>query len=186
MTVSIEHQGDLADGYERESVYVAMQDGCRIAVDVLHPAKGGQRLDGALPTVLHATPYRRSFVITGLAKSAAVYQEQLADLKPGDLVTQYEERPIARELIHRGYNFVSMDLRGTGASFGAEFADSWRAGHDIAQVVEWIAAQPWATSRVGMVGISYEGMVQFHTAAFAPPALACLSLIHISEPTRPY
>ena len=72
MTVSIEHQGDLADGYERESVYVAMQDGCRIAVDVLHPAKGGQRLDGALPTVLHATPYRRSFVITGLAKAPAV------------------------------------------------------------------------------------------------------------------
>ena len=34
MTVSIEHQGDLADGYERESVYVEMQDGCRIAVDV--------------------------------------------------------------------------------------------------------------------------------------------------------
>ena len=175
MTVSIEHQADLADGYERESVYVEMQDGCRIAVDVLHPAKGGRRLDGALPTVLHATPYRRSFVITGLAKSAAVYQEQLADLQPGDLVTQYEERPIARELIHRGYNFVSMDLRGTGASFGAEFADYWRAGHDIAQVIEWIAAQPWATSRVGMVGISFEGLVQFHTAAFAPPALACIA-----------
>ena len=46
MTVSIEHQADLADGYERESVYVEMQDGCRIAVDVLHPAQGGRRLDG--------------------------------------------------------------------------------------------------------------------------------------------
>ncbi len=67
MTVSIEHQGDLADGYERESVYVAMQDGCRIAVDVLHPAKGGQRLDGALPTVLHATPYV-SFVRTAIGQ----------------------------------------------------------------------------------------------------------------------
>ena len=77
MTVSIEHQGDLADGYERESVYVAMQDGCRIAVDVLHPAKGGQRLDGALPTVLHATPYRRSFAITGLAKSAAIPRSRI-------------------------------------------------------------------------------------------------------------
>ena len=56
MTVSIEHQGDLADGYERESVYVEMQDGCRIAVDVLRPTKGGRRLDGEFPTVLHATP----------------------------------------------------------------------------------------------------------------------------------
>ena len=59
-------------------------------------------------------------------------ERKVADLRPGGLVTQYEERPIARELIHRGYNFVSMDLRGTGASFGAEFSDSWRAGHDIA------------------------------------------------------
>ena len=25
----------VADGYERESVYVEMQDGCRMAVDVL-------------------------------------------------------------------------------------------------------------------------------------------------------
>ena len=71
----------VADGYERESVYVAMQDGCRIAVDVLHPAKGGRRLDGEFPTVLHATPYRRSFVITGLATTAAVYAEELADLQ---------------------------------------------------------------------------------------------------------
>ena len=46
----------VADGYERESVYVEMQDGCCIAVDVLHPAKGGRRLDGEFPTVLHATP----------------------------------------------------------------------------------------------------------------------------------
>jgi len=46
----------VAEGYERESVYVEMQDGCRIAVDVLHPAKGGRRLDGEFPTVLHATP----------------------------------------------------------------------------------------------------------------------------------
>ena len=82
MTVSIEHQGDLADGYERESVYVAMQDGCRIAVDVLRPTKGGRRLDGEFPTVLHATPYRRSFVLTGLAKSAAVYQEAHRKNKP--------------------------------------------------------------------------------------------------------
>lgn len=49
MTVSIEHQGDLADGYERESVYVAMQDECRIAVDVLHPAKDRTGIIRAIP-----------------------------------------------------------------------------------------------------------------------------------------
>jgi hypothetical protein len=165
----------IADGYVRESLYVPMRDGCRIAVDVLHPAKDGRRLEGALPTVLHATPYRRSFVRTGLGHTAARYAEALADLRPGDLATQYEARPIARELIHQGYHFVSMDLRGTGASFGADYVDTWRACHDIAQVIGWITAQRWATPRVGMLGISYEGMVQLHTAAFAPPALACIA-----------
>jgi len=116
-----------------------------------------------------------SFIITGKAKTAAVYQELLANMSPGDLVTQYEERPLAAQLIHQGYNFVSMDFRGAGASFGAKYADLWQNGHDIAQVVEWIAAQPWATAKVGMAGISFEGIVQFFAAAFAPSALACIA-----------
>ncbi|MYA08635.1 MAG: CocE/NonD family hydrolase [Holophagales bacterium] len=165
----------LADGYDRESLYVTLEDGCRIAVDVLRPARRGERLDGAFPTVLHATPYRRAFIYTGKSKTAARYLEALAHLEVGDLATQYEERPLARDLIHRGYNFVSMDLRGTGASFGADYVDSWRTGHDIAQVVEWIASQPWSTDKIGMVGISYEGMVQCYTAAFAPKSLACIA-----------
>ena len=62
MTVSIEHQADLADGYERESVYVEMQDGCRIAVDVLHPAKGGRRRSGRgfVPLIRDWTPLANS------------------------------------------------------------------------------------------------------------------------------
>jgi len=68
----------LADGYDRESLYVTLEDGCRIAVDVLHPARGGERLRGAFPTVLHATPYRRAFIYTGKARTAARYLEALA------------------------------------------------------------------------------------------------------------
>ena len=168
---------DTADGYVRESVHVSMADGCRIAVDVLHPARGGEPLGGARPTVLHATPYRRAFVLTGRARTASRYTQAFRELGlgAGDLVTQYEARPLARRLLHQGYNFVSMDIRGTGASFGAKYQDNWRTGHDIGQVVEWITRQPWATDKVGMVGISYEGMVQLSAACFAPPGLACIA-----------
>ena len=167
---------DAADGYERESVYVTMEDGCRIAVDALHPTRGGVRLTEPGPTVLHATPYRRAFVIAEQASgTAARYAEQLRGMEPGELVTQYEERPIARELIHQGYHFVSVDIRGTGASFGAEYGDSWRAGRDLAAVVDWICEQPWSSGKVGMVGISYEGMMQFFTAAFRPEGLKCIA-----------
>ena len=32
---------DIADGYDRESRYVTVNDGCRIALDILHPAAAG-------------------------------------------------------------------------------------------------------------------------------------------------
>lgn len=165
----------VADGYERESFYLPMQDGCRIAIDLLHPTMNGERVAGRLPTVLHATPYRRAFEISGRAGTAARYAEELRAMEPGELVTQYEERPIARELIHHGYHFASVDIRGTGASFGSEYGDSWLAGQDVAAVVEWIAEQPWSSGRVGMVGISYEGMMQFFTAGHQPKGLSCIA-----------
>jgi putative CocE/NonD family hydrolase len=165
----------VADGYSRESVYVTMRDGCRIAVDALHPAKNGEPLPGPLPTVLHATPYRRAFEIATASGTAARYANELRGMEPGELVTQYEERPIARDLIHHGYHFVSVDIRGTGASFGSEYGDSWLGGQDLAAVIDWICAQPWSSGRVGMVGISYEGMMQFFTAAHRPEGLKCIA-----------
>ena len=166
---------EIADGYERESRYLTMGDGCRIAIDVLHPTKSGQRIATPSPTVLHATPYRRSFVRTGLGTSTARYADELSAVEPGQLVTQYEERPIARDLIHHGYRFASVDIRGTGASFGALYNDSWLAGHDLAAVIDWICDQEWSSGRVGMVGISYEGMMQFFTAAQQPAGLKCIA-----------
>ena len=166
---------EVADGYQRESRYLPMRDGCRIAIDVLHPTKGGAPISEPSPTVLHATPYRRAFELTGLGSSAARYIEELRSMEPGELVTQYEERPIARDLIQHGYRFVSVDIRGTGASFGAEYGDSWLAGHDMAAVIDWICEQPWSSGRVGMVGISYEGMMQFFTAAHQPQGLKCIA-----------
>ena len=165
----------VADGYARESVYLPMVDGCRIAIDILHPTHRGEIISGQTPAVLHATPYRRAFEKTGLASASARYVEELRAVEPGELVTQYEERPIARELIHHGYRFVSVDIRGTGASFGETYNDSWLAGQDIARVIDWLCTQSWSSGRVGMVGISYEGMLQFFTAAQRPAGLKCIA-----------
>ena len=165
----------VADGYERESFYLTMKDGCRIAIDVLHPTRNGDVIDGQTPAVLHSTPYRRAFEKSAHGDAVARYADELSAVEPGELVTQYEERPIARDLVHHGYRFVSVDIRGTGASFGAEYGDSWLAGQDMAAVIDWICEQPWSSGRVGMVGISYEGMMQFFTAAHRPEGLKCIA-----------
>ena len=46
--------------------------------------------------------------------------------------------------------------------------------NDLVDAVEWIAAQPWSSGKVGSIGQSYFCMVQWRLAAAAPPALACV------------
>jgi putative CocE/NonD family hydrolase len=113
------------------SIYVPMRDGVRLAVDVVLPADlpAGTRL----PALLNMTPYWRG--------------------RDGSDPTN-----AARFYAMRGYAFLRVDVRGTGASFGI-----WRAPQspdevaDGGDLVAWIVKQPWSNGRVGAVGTSYEG-----------------------------
>ncbi|MDP6971601.1 MAG: CocE/NonD family hydrolase, partial [Pseudomonadales bacterium] len=79
-----------------------------------------------------------------------------------------------QQVIHYGYNVVSVDFRGTGASFGEHAGETWRNASDVSQVVDWIAAQPWATDKVGMIGGSWEGVIQLATMVYQPKHLTCI------------
>lgn len=72
-----------------------------------------------------------------------------------------------------GYAYVSFDVRGRGKSEG-----EWRAfvndGKDGYDVIEWVAAQPWCTGRVGTTGLSYSGWNQWATARERPPHLCAM------------
>jgi uncharacterized protein len=69
-----------------------------------------------------------------------------------------------------GYVFVYVDTRGRGNSEG-EFAPFERDGKDGYDVVEWLAKQPWCNGKVGMMGSSYRGMVQWFTLKEFPQSL---------------
>ena len=74
----------------------------------------------------------------------------------------------------RGYAVVVQDVRGRGDSegeFGFFFADA-ADGFDS---IEWLAAEPWSDGRVGMMGVSYLGTVQWLAARERPPHLACIA-----------
>ncbi|MCY3772079.1 MAG: CocE/NonD family hydrolase [Gemmatimonadetes bacterium] len=165
---------EVANGYSRSSVHVPVDDGCRIAVDILQPTLDGEPLDGPRPTVVQATGYRRAYYKKENEFNAPKYAKLTAHLPVGALITAYEQRPACRQVIHHGYNVVSIDFRGTGASFGAHANQTWRNAADIAQVVDWIAQQEWATDKVGMIGGSWEGVIQLATAVFQPRHLACI------------
>ena len=72
-----------------------------------------------------------------------------------------------------GYVFVVQDVRGRGDSEG-EFRFFFGEAEDGYDTIEWIARQPWSDGKVGMMGASYWGTVQWLAARERPPHLTCI------------
>lgn len=81
--------------------------------------------------------------------------------------------PIIEYLTLHGYEVVTADMVGTGASTGrkSETADYEKEGNEAAAIVEWLADQPWCTGRVGMFGKSYGGSTCLSAAVQDPDPL---------------
>jgi uncharacterized protein len=139
------------------SLYVAMPDGVRLAVDVWLPA--GTTAGARLPTVLETDRYWRARAYTGGIKDNPNYF-------------------IAQPWNERGFAYVFADLRGTGASFGtltAELGSAMIA--DVGSLADWIAAQPWSNGRVGVTGVSYSGDTAMLSLALRNPHITAAAPI---------
>jgi uncharacterized protein len=73
----------------------------------------------------------------------------------------------------RGYVHIVQDARGRNESDGewVPFAHERKDGYDT---IDWIAKQSWSDGKVGMIGGSYGGWVQWAAAVEAHPALKCI------------
>lgn len=80
---------------------------------------------------------------------------------------------IATYFAGHGYAFVSQDVRGRCDSEG-EWVPMVNEAEDGYDTIEWIAQQPWCNGRVGMMGGSYGGLVQWMAARERPPHLVTL------------
>jgi uncharacterized protein len=118
------------------------------------PMRDGVRLDtnvfyppGSLhyPTLLVRTPYGKG-----------------ADLPPG-----------YSAFLDRGYAVVMQDVRGRYGSEGA-FNALGQEGPDGYDTLNWIASQAWSNGKVGMLGGSYLGIVQWRVALLNNPHLKAI------------
>jgi predicted acyl esterase len=73
-----------------------------------------------------------------------------------------------------GYVCVRVDSRGAGRSPGFLDPFSPRETRDLYDCIEWAGTQPWSNGRVGLAGISYYAINQWHVAALEPPHLAAI------------
>jgi uncharacterized protein len=73
----------------------------------------------------------------------------------------------------RGYVHIVQDVRGRNESAGEwnPFVNERKDGYDT---IDWIAKQGWSDGKVGMIGGSYLGWVQWAAAVEAHPALKCI------------
>jgi putative CocE/NonD family hydrolase len=147
----------ILPGISRASAHDAARAKMRIQLGVRMPMRDGVQLtadlwmpgqDGKYPAILVRTPYVRT------------------DLETKELATDF--------WTSHGYVVLAQDVRGRGDSDG-EFDFFFQEGNDGYDSVEWIAAQPWSNGRVGMMGVSYMGTVQWLAARAHPPHLVCIA-----------
>jgi len=72
-----------------------------------------------------------------------------------------------------GYVFVAQDCRGRFASEG-EFYPLIHEARDGYDTIEWAAAQPWSSGKVGTTGASYLAIDQYAAAIENPPHLLAM------------
>jgi uncharacterized protein len=134
-----------------ENTWIPLRDGARLAARIWMP-EGADTTP--VPAILEYLPYRK---------------------RDGTCVRDEATYPT---FAANGYAGVRVDIRGTGESDGL-FTDEYSPSElsDAVEVIAWIAAQPWCTGNVGMMGISWGGFNSLQVAALRPPALkAVISL----------
>ena len=104
--------------------------------------------DAPLPVLLQRTPYDKSHSRDGALD--------------------------ALRAASHGYAVVIQDTRGRFASQG-DFYPFLHEPNDGYDTVQWCAAQPWSSGKVGMFGNSYVGATQWLAAITHPPALAAIA-----------
>ncbi|WDV46291.1 CocE/NonD family hydrolase [Clostridiaceae bacterium M8S5] len=84
--------------------------------------------------------------------------------------------------VSRGYAFVLQDVRGKDDSEG-EFLPYYHERDDASDTIDWIVAQKWSDSNVGMWGASYLGYIVMSAAESGHPNLkAVVSEVNVGSP----
>ena len=156
-------------------VPIKVDDGLVLRADVYRPdesAPGG----GRYPVILTYGPYAKGLAFQDGYPSA--WQRMITehpDVAYGSSnVHQSWEVVDPEKWVPEGYVCVRVDSRGAGRSPGYIDHFSPRETTDFYDCIEWAGVQPWSNGKVGLSGISYYGINQWHVASLQPPHLAAM------------
>jgi len=151
-------------------VPIRMDDGLVLRADIFRPDEGRH------PAILSYGPYGKGLAFQEGYKTAwDIMARDYPDAVAGSS-NRYQNWEVVdpEKWVPDGYVCIRVDSRGAGRSPGDLCHNNARETRDIYECIEWAAAQPWCSGKVGMNGISYYASNQWRAAAVKPPHLAAI------------
>jgi predicted acyl esterase len=163
---------EIRDGMHIDcNVPIPMDDGLVLYADVFRPMS-----DGKYPVILSYGPYAKGLAFQdGYPNQWQRMTEQHPDVAAGS-TNKYQNWEVVdpEKWTRNGYVCMRVDSRGCGCSPGYIDHFSPRETEDFYQCIEWAGTQSWSNGKVGLNGISYYAINQWHVAARQPPHLAAM------------
>ncbi|MDA8284973.1 MAG: CocE/NonD family hydrolase, partial [Actinomycetota bacterium] len=150
---------------------VPMDDGIGLSVDVFRPDD-----DGAYPAIVSYGPYAKGLPFQ---EGYAPQWDKLVGDHPTVAVgstNKYQSWELVdpEKWVPHGYACVRVDSRGAGHTAGVVDVWNLREAQDLYECIEWAAVQSWCSGKVGVNGISYYAINQWHVAGLQPPHLTAM------------
>jgi predicted acyl esterase len=167
-------RSEVRDGMRVDwDVPITMDDGLVLRADVFRPIA-----EGRYPVILSYGPYAKGLAFQdGYPSAWQRMVEQHPDVAAGSSnLYQSWEVVDPEKWVPAGYACVRVDSRGCGCSPGFIDHFSPRESKDFYDCIEWAGVQPWSNGKVGLNGISYYGINQWHVASLQPPHLAAMCI----------
>jgi hypothetical protein len=154
-------------------VPITMDDGVVLRADVYRPTA-----DGKYPAILTYGPYAKGLAFQDGYPSA---WDRMVEKHPdvaANSTNLYQSWEVVdpEKWVPAGYACVRVDSRGAGRSPGHIDHFSPRETKDFYDCIEWSGVQPWSSGKVGLNGISYYGINQWHVASLQPPHLTAMCI----------
>jgi len=177
-----EYKTEVRDGMRIDwDVPIPMDDGVVLRADVFRPVNDGrwpaERWPaGRWPAIASYGPYGKGLAFQeGYRTAWEIMARENPDALAGTS-NRYQNWEVVdpEKWVPHGYAVVRIDSRGAGRSPGYLAHNNAREQKDFHDGIEWIAAQPWCSGKVGLNGISYYGANQWRVAATQPLHLAAI------------
>ncbi|MEM7115629.1 MAG: CocE/NonD family hydrolase [Chloroflexota bacterium] len=177
----VEPDPDILCEYDVE---VPISEGFSLTANVFRSRKSAETGE-KVPVVMCAHPYDNR-LIPALGNTPLKGPPQQYRLipqsggKPRFSTLASWESPDPNFWVPAGYAIVNLNLPGYANSGGPPSVFSEHQAKCFYEAIEWIAKQDWCSGKVGLNGVSFLAITQYHVAACQtyggpPPSLKCIS-----------